>query len=147
MEGYKLRRLEKRDYTSQYFALLRQLTSCNDDRISKNIFEDFVDSLGDHHQIWLIENNQNQRIVGTGTLWIEQKIIHDMGKVGHIEDIVIDSMCRGVGLGEWLVKHLKEIAITDKRCYKVILNCSNDKIGFYQKCGFHKKGDMMDSRL
>lgn len=145
MEDYRLRRLEKKDYTSQYFALLRQLTSCNDDRISKSVFEDFVDSLGDRHQIWLIEQKDG-RIVGTGTLLIEQKIIHDMGKVGHIEDVVIDTACRGVGLGEMLVRHLKKIAL-DRKCYKVILDCQEDRIGFYQKCGFGKKGVMMDSRV
>jgi glucosamine-phosphate N-acetyltransferase len=138
----ELRRLEKSDFRPQYFALLRQLTSCNDDRISKNSFDQFIDSLSPFHQIWVLE--ENGRIVGTGTLLVEQKIIHDMGKVGHIEDIVIDSMCRGVGLGEKLVKHLKETGFK-LGCYKVILNCSDDKKGFYQKCGFQQKGNMMES--
>lgn len=140
----ELRRLEKSDFKSQYFALLRQLTSCNDDRISKNSFDQFIDSLSPFHQIWVLE--ENGRIVGTGTLLVEQKIIHDMGKVGHIEDIVIDSMYRGAGLGEKLVKHLKETAF-QLGCYKVILNCSDDKKGFYQKCGFQQKENMMESRV
>lgn len=146
MEGYELRRLVKSDYSSQYLALLRQLTSCNEERITKSIFDDFVDSLSENHQIWLIIDNKSKRIVGTGTLLIEQKIIHDMGKVGHIEDVVIDSMCRGIGLGEMLVKKLKMIAF-EKRCYKVILDCVEDRKGFYERCGFQKKGVMMDSRV
>ncbi len=146
MEDYELRKLESKDYSSQYFALLRQLTSCNEKKISEQFFVDFVESLSSHHQIWLIIQKSTKRIVGTGTLWIEQKIIHDMGKVGHIEDIVIDSMCRGVGLGEWLVRHLKEIAL-QMRCYKVILNCTEDRKGFYQRCGFGQNGIMMDSRV
>lgn len=146
MEKYELRRLEKSDFRPQYFALLRQLTSCNDDRISKNSFDQFIDSLSPFHQIWVLEEKESGKIVGTGTLLVEQKIIHDMGKVGHIEDIVIDSMSRGVGLGEKLVKHLKEAAF-QLGCYKLILNCSVDKKGFYQKCGFQQKGEIMESRV
>ena len=108
----ELRRLGKSDFRPQYFALLRQLTSCNDDRISKNSFDQFIDSLSPFHQIWVLE--ENGRIVGTGTLLVEQKIIHDMGKVGHIEDIVIDNMCRGVGLGEKAEKACSEVLEKDR---------------------------------
>ena len=79
MEGYELRRLVKTDYSSQYFALLRQLTSCNEEKITKSIFDHFLDSLSENHQIWLIIEIKTKRIVGTGTLLIEQKIINDMG--------------------------------------------------------------------
>lgn len=146
MEKYELRLIEKCDYKSQYFALLRQLTSCNEERITKNSFDQFIDSLDSFHQIWVLEEKESGKIVGTGTLYIEQKIIHDMGKVGHIEDIVIDSMCRRVGLGEKLVGHLKETGFK-LGCYKIILDCSEDKKGFYQRCGFQEKGIMMDSRI
>lgn len=146
MDNYELRLIGKCDYKSQYFSLLRQLTSCNEERITKKVFEDFIDSLHEKHQIWLIIEKVSQKIVGTGTLFIEQKIIHDMGKVGHIEDIVIDSMCRGVGLGEMLIRHLKNICL-NAGCYKVILDCSDDRMTFYQRCGFGKKGIMMDSRV
>ena len=50
--------------------------------------------------------------------------------------IFISGGSRGIGLK--LIEKLKEVAI-DKRCYKTILNCSEDVVGFYEKCGFYKK--------
>jgi len=139
---YHFRSLQKTDYSSSYFALLRQLTSCNDDRIPIPIFEKFIDTLHENHQIWVIEDTNTNKIVGTGTLLIEQKIIYDMGKVGHIEDIVIDSNIRSQGLGRELIKKLRDIAI-EKGCYKVILDCEEYNQGFYERCQFTKKGIQM----
>ncbi len=139
---FQFRPLQKTDYHSSYFALLRQLTCCNDDRIPIPIFENFVENLHENHQIWVIEDINTKKIVATGTLWIEQKIIHDMGKVGHIEDIVVDSNIRNQGLGRELIKKLRDIAI-EKGCYKVILNCEEYNQGFYEKCKFEKKGIQM----
>ena len=56
--------------------------------------------------------------------------------------IVIDSNIRSQGLGKELIKKLRDIAI-EKGCYKVILNCKDDKVGFYEKCGFLKKDNGM----
>ncbi len=136
---YIFRKLEKEDYYKNYFSLLRQLTSLNDDRIKYNQFCNFIDKLNEDHQIWLIENKENKKIVGTGTILIENKIIHDMGRVGHIEDIVIDSETRGGGLGKLMINYLIEIAIKNE-CYKVILDCGEYNKIFYEKCGLEKKG-------
>ena len=55
--------------------------------------------------------------------------------MGHIEDVVVDTTYRGYGLGKKiigvLVDHAKKMG-----CYKVILDCSNKNVGFYEKCGF-----------
>ena len=53
-----------------------------------------------NHQIFVIENKDTNHIIGTLTILIEQKVIHNMGKVGHIEDVVIDNKYRGRGLGK-----------------------------------------------
>ena len=140
--NFQFRPLQKTDYHSSYFSLLRQLTSCNDDRIPIPIFENFVENLQENHQIWVIEDTNTKKIVATGTLWIEQKIIHDMGKVGHIEDIVIDQHSRGYKYGLMIVNHLRNIA-SEKGCYKSILDCKDHLEYFYKKCGFTKKGIQM----
>jgi len=38
-----------------------------------------------------------------------------------------------------LISKLKEISI-ERGCYKTVLNCNNDNIDFYNKCGFSIKG-------
>jgi len=55
--------------------------------------------------------------------------------VGHLEDIVVDSESREKGTGKSIVDSLVEIA-KKKGCYKVILNCNNNNVPFYIKCGF-----------
>ena len=40
------------------------------------------------------------RIVGTCTLLIESKFIHDGGIVGHIEDVSVDAKYQGTGVGK-----------------------------------------------
>jgi glucosamine-phosphate N-acetyltransferase len=37
---------------------------------------------------------------------------------------------------------LKELAV-EKGCYKVILDCSDSNVSFYEKCGFSKTEIMM----
>jgi glucosamine-phosphate N-acetyltransferase len=37
-----------------------------------------------------------QRVVATGTIFNEQKFIHEAGLVAHVEDVVVDSACRGI---------------------------------------------------
>ena len=81
--------------------------------------------------------------MGMGTLLIEYKIIHRFGKVGHIEDIIISKKYRGKGLGKFLVKNLMNIAENDFHVYKVILNCSESNIPFYENCGLEKKENQM----
>ena len=41
----------------------------------------------------------NNKIVGSTTLFIEQKFIHDGGLVGHIEDVVVRKDYEGRGIG------------------------------------------------
>ena len=47
------------------------------------------------------------KVVATGTIYIEYKFIHQVGKVGHIEDMVVDSDYRNKGLGTMIVENLK----------------------------------------
>ena len=78
----------------------------------------------------------------TTQIIIEKKFIHCLGKVGHIEDVVVDKNQRGHGLGKKIIKYLTKYAKT-QGCYKVILDCSSNNMGFYIKCGYENKGVMM----
>lgn len=52
--------------------------------------------------------------------------------MGHIEDIVIRKEYRGRNLGKRLIDLLKQIANVNT-CYKVILDCGEHNVGFYEK--------------
>ena len=79
------------------------------------------------------------KVVGSTTLIIEQKFIHQGGLVGHIEDVVTHKDFRGMGVGKALVRHATDTA-RNAGCYKVILNCSEENREFYEKIGFKQHG-------
>jgi glucosamine-phosphate N-acetyltransferase len=81
-------------------------------------------------------------IIGTATLFIERKFIHGCGLVGHIEDVVVSSKARGGGYGKLILKCLLDVA-KHAGCYKVILDCDESNVPFYEKCGLVKKGVQM----
>lgn len=65
--------------------------------------------------------------------------IHNLGLVGHIEDIAVAKDQQGKKLGLKLIQALDFIA-EKVGCYKTILDCSEANEGFYVKCGFKRAG-------
>jgi len=78
-----------------------------------------------------------ERIVGTITLLVEKKIIHRGGKAGHIEDVAVHPDFQRKGIGEKIMNYAEEQAVK-MRCYKTLLNCSEEVQGFYEKLGYRK---------
>jgi glucosamine-phosphate N-acetyltransferase len=131
-----LRLLEQNDYNLGYLELLEQLTDVGDVTIDEwnNRYNEI--KYNPCIQIWvIIENNT---IVASGTLILEPKFIHKNGRVAHIEDVVVDKSKHGLGIGKKLLEALVNVA-KNNGCYKVILNCSNKNVGFYEKLGFTQK--------
>ena len=95
--------------------------------------------MSDMYKIIVIEDTRKEKIVGAGSLVIEKKFIRDLGTCGHVEDIVVDKMYRGKNLGRKIIELLKSIAEVNG-CYKVILDCAEHNVPFYNKCGFFVKG-------
>uniref|UniRef100_A0A0C9S4U9 Glucosamine 6-phosphate N-acetyltransferase n=1 Tax=Wollemia nobilis TaxID=56998 RepID=A0A0C9S4U9_9CONI len=137
-QNFVLRRLEPSDYTKGFLELLRQLSVCGNvsQQEFTNRFQE-LQGLGDDHVISVIEDTDQNRIVATGTIFVERKFMRTCGKVGHIEDVVVDSSVRGKHLGHKILRFLKEHARVNG-CYKVILDCSVENQGFYEKLGFKK---------
>jgi glucosamine-phosphate N-acetyltransferase len=142
LEKMIFRKLEKNDFYKNYLQLLQDLTIVNPEKIDINVFTSFVEKLSDSHAIYVFEDSINKVVVGTVTILIEDKIIHDMGKVAHIEDLVVDPKYRGAKLGKTLLEKMTEIA-KNAKCYKIILDCSQDNEDFYIKCQFKQKGLQM----
>ena len=86
--------------------------------------------------------DENDDIIGGITLLIEQKLIHNGGRVGHIEDFVVSENYREKGIGGLLLNYVVNMSERGK-CYKCILDCSTLLEGFYTKKGFTKKGSYM----
>lgn len=77
------------------------------------------------------------KVVGTITLLIEQKFIHGCGRVGHIEDVAVHENFRGQGIACHLIDKAINVA-KEAGCYKIILDCKENLVSFYEKFGFEK---------
>lgn len=140
-----IRILKKEDFNEKYLALLEQLTQVDKNKILKNDFEKYVDSQNDEWRTFIYEIKTDNDIYipsGSITVFIEKKIIHGLGKVGHIEDVVCDKNIRGKGIGKKLIDFATNYCYKHG-CYKVILDCADHNIGFYEKCGYQHKGSEM----
>ena len=124
--------------------LLRQLTFAPD--ITTDLFANNIKKISNTGSIIVcyIESplSCDFKIIGSGTIIFEPKLIRGGKCVGHIEDIVASSEYRGKGIGKDLIGLLTEEG-REKNCYKIILDCVEDLEDFYCKNGFKKKGIQM----
>ncbi|EFC50326.1 acetyltransferase [Naegleria gruberi] len=134
---FNARPIENDDFDKGYLQLLSQLTSVGD--ISKEAFTHRLSKMdNDVYRIVVIEDPTSKKIVAAATVFVELKFVHNCGKVGHIEDVVVDSSVRGQYLGVKVIEACKQFA-KEKGCYKTILDCSERNVSFYERCGFKKK--------
>ncbi len=82
------------------------------------------------------------RIVGSTSMIVEPKFIHNGGNVAHIEDVVVSKEHQGKGIGEKIMNSLLELA-KNNNCYKTILDCSDEVKPFYEKIGFKRNSNCM----
>lgn len=135
LTDYNLKNLIKvLDQLSPFKKMIQDIN-----KIRKHINDTTVTSF---NQKYLYIIRYEDTIIGTGSILIEEKLIHDMGKVSHIEDIVIDSNYRGLGLAKNLMIELIEFS-KRKGCYKIILSAASNVETFYEKLGFEKHSNSM----
>ena len=145
-ETFLIRPINRPDIGENYFRLLGQLTHVDLEKISEQQTSGFYNSLGQHHQLHVIEDCSTGAIVATGTIFVEQKLLRNYGRVGHIEDIVVDEEYRGYGLGKIMIEYLTNIG-KELECYKCILDCDDKNMTFYEKCGYIRKGVEMSKYM
>ena len=130
------RALNDGDYGRGFCELLGQLTVVG--ALSEQQFRERLEMMRASGLIHVVVGECAGRVVAAATLVVEPKFVHAAGFVGHVEDVVVDKTLRGRKLGERVIKECHNLAAA-KGCYKVILDCSEANVGFYEKCGYRKK--------
>jgi GNAT superfamily N-acetyltransferase len=82
-------------------------------------------------------------IVGTTTLLVEPKFIFGGGRVAHIEDVCVRKEFQGSGIGGWLVNHATTVAESVMGCVKIVLDCSDETMPFYESLGYSYQDNCM----
>jgi len=133
MNNITIRQIQKDDLWNGFLTTLDSLRQSSN--ISKDKAEKIFDKIKENPNHIIAIALLDERVVGSATLIIEPKFIHDGGMVGHIEDVVVDRKHQGKKIGEQVIKYLLGESKA-KGCYKTILDCSDEVKPFYEKLGF-----------
>ena len=135
-----IRELEEDDLFNGFVHTLDSLRTTSDIEAekAKKIFQEITSN--PNHKIFVAI--VNGKVVGTTTIFLEPKFIHNGGYVGHIEDVSVSREYAGMGIAKQISTHVLKYA-EESGCYKTILNCEDAVTIFYKKLGFNKIGNGM----
>ena len=133
MTEVTVRELQKDDLFNGFLTSLDSLRQASD--IEKNTAEKIFEKINNNPDHIIAVAEKDQKVVGSATLFLETKFIHNGGVVGHIEDVVVDKNFQGQKIGEKIIKYLLDVA-KNQGCYKTILDCTDEVKPFYEKLGF-----------
>jgi len=128
-----IRELRKDDLWNGFLTSLDSLKQTSN--IEKSKAEKIFEKINSNPDHIIAVAEMDRKIVGSTTLLIESKFIHDGGLVGHIEDVVVNKEFQGQKIGEKIMNFLIEIS-KKRGCYKTILDCTEEVKPFYEKLGF-----------
>jgi glucosamine-phosphate N-acetyltransferase len=134
---FRLRNLEPKDFGRNFLDLLSELTTVS--KLSQGWCEQRLAMMRSDalQEMVVVEDLDNGLLCAAGTMVIENKFIHECGRIGHLEDVVVHYGLRAKGLGKRVVDRAVEIA-KGHGCYKVLVDCAEKNVAFYEKCGFKR---------
>lgn len=84
----------------------------------------------------VIVNMTTDRIVATGSIYVERKFIRGLGAAAHFEDVVVDKSLQSRQLGVTIAKAL--MAMSERMgCFKIGGNCLDHNIRTYAYVASH----------
>ena len=138
-DGIVVRALSKDDYSKGFPHVISHLTNVG--TVTEEDFNkcfDKIKAAGGYYTIVIEDvaaNDGKGKIVGTGTLEVEQKFIHSCALRGRLEEVVVHPDYRGRKFGTIILGLLTELS---KRlnCYKTTLECKVEHISLYGIFGY-----------
>lgn len=130
-----IRLLKKSDFV-QYISLINQFRPINMD-ISFEKFDEIYDIIFKSSEIYVAYIDE--KIVGSITVFYEQKFIHKLSVYAHIEDVIVDENYRHMKIGSTLLSYVKNTA-NQKGCFKCLLACNDSVKQFYINNNFEERG-------
>ena len=140
MNQVKIRQIQENDLFQGFLESLDSLRKASD--LEEDNAKIVLKKIRSNQNHVIMVADLDGQIVGSITLLIEPKFIHQGGLVGHIEDVVVRSELQGKGIGEQLVNVALEYA-KNHGCYKTILDCDDNVKPFYEKIGFKRNSNAM----
>ena len=140
MNQVKIRQIQENDLFQGFLESLDSLRKASD--LEEDDAKLVLKKIRSNQNHVVMVADSDGQIVGSITLLIEPKFIHQGGLVGHVEDVVVRSELQGKGIGEQLINAALEYA-KNHGCYKTILDCDDNVKPFYEKIGFKRNSNAM----
>jgi glucosamine-phosphate N-acetyltransferase len=138
---FEIRFVDIDDYRKGHLLLYKQSFQIEPYEINFHDYIRFIENQKkNNYHIFVCE--EKEKIIASASCFIETKLLHNFGKVAHIEDLIVDENIRNRGLGKKIINHCIHFA-RENRCYKIILNCNDNNVKFYEKYNFIRKGNEM----
>ena len=140
--GIQLKPIEDK-YFSEIMILLQLISNFYPKKTNyKSILKLFLDQKHVFSVVAVdsINNGNTEKVIGFGSLHLSRKIRG--GIIGFIEEIVVLENYRGRGIGKLIMRELIDNA-RNENCYKLVLECREEKKFFYEKLGFICSGHSM----
>jgi len=153
-QNFIYRKLEKYDY-KDYLTLINDFRSTNLN-ISQEYFNDIYDKIMPNTTNTTNTNKTNGntiivceymgKLIGSITILLEQKFIHNFALYAHIEDVFVSEDFRHMKIGSEMVKEALQYCKTIN-VFKVLLNCRKELEEFYSLNNFEKRQINMSQLL
>jgi len=128
-------------YMASVISLLQSISQFKPNNVT---CRELWDSFEKQTNVFSVVAVIDERVVGYGSIFIITMVRG--GKVAHIEDIVTHDDFQKMGIGRTIIQTLNEIAL-NKSCYKAVLECKENTVSFYEKCGYSKDGLTMSKKI
>ncbi len=132
-----IRECRNSDVNCGLLDCLRALAPCPDVNHAA-----FFLAVRDRRGVRTIVAVEDDRVVGTVSLFFEPKLLRGGCWAGHVEDVAVRPDCQKRGIGRALVDHALQLC-REKGCYKVVLDCDPAVAPFYAGAGFRDNGTCM----
>jgi glucosamine-phosphate N-acetyltransferase len=136
-ENIIMKEIENEDYYNGYMDLMYEFTNYKHN-LSYDDFVLYLNKMNINTKIIVIYSKNEHKIIGSGTIFKINKLHNN--PIGQIEDVIINNKFRGFGYGKLIINELINFGLNDFKCYKIILNCLDKNIQFYEKCNFQVAG-------
>lgn len=139
---YAIKELKKKYITPGFFTTLAHLSKSTVADVDKGRKQFKRIKKNKNHLVFVALDKETKEVIGATTVFIEPKFIHDCGSLAHIEDVVVRPGFEGQGIGRALVERAIRQAKKED-CYRVLLDCSDQNVPFYEKLEFRKRNNEM----
>ena len=121
-----IRRLKETDLQHSYYAIMSKLSKEDIILINSLSSAELRVQLDNIHKIFVVEDVNSNKIIGTGTIVIQNDTGSQLCKIGNIRHITLDVPFHNIELYSTVLNHFTTYCLSQEKCAKVCVDCKYD---------------------